>query len=171
MKKHFAIFPLSLLLLLSCLNACSKDDLSNTDDNSNTNPSNVSAGIKAYVSNKYSGYSIYEVEKEDWCKDQYFIKVGIRKGSQELHLGFDTNENYLFQATRISEGQLPTAVNNAKNTQFAGYELKDDNEVEELLYPDNSKRYFLRLRKNGGGGGSEVRVTFLANGNIFCQRS
>jgi len=171
MKKYFAILPLSLFLLSLCLNSCSKDDLNNSDDNSNTNVSNVSAGIKAYVASKYSSYSIYEIEKEDWCKDQYFIKVGIRKGSQELHLGFDNNETYLFQATRITEGQLPSAVSSARNKQFAGYEIKDDNDVEELLYPDNSKRYYLRLRKSGGGGGSDVRVMFLANGNIFCQRN
>ena len=66
---------------------------------------------------------------------------------------------------------LPSAVSSARNKQFAGYEIKDDNDVEELLYPDNSKRYYLRLRKSGSGGGSDVRVMFLANGNIFCQRN
>jgi hypothetical protein len=53
---------------------------------------------------------------------------------------------------------------------FAGYEIKDGNDVEELQYTDGSKRYYLRLSKNGGGG-SDVRVMFQSNGAVFCQRN
>lgn len=173
MKKLFVQFIPSLFALILILASCSKDDLSSSGGNSNgnTNVSNVSDGIKSYVSQNYAGYTIYEVEKEDWCKDQYTIKVGIQKGSQELHLVFDLNEKFVFKAIRIAEGQLPAAVSSNMSKLFAGYEIKDDNDVEELQYTDGSKRYYVRLRKSSGGGGSDVRVMFQANGSVFCQRN
>ncbi|MDX2068061.1 MAG: PepSY-like domain-containing protein [Haliscomenobacter sp.] len=140
-----------------------------SDDNSNSTV-NVSTTIKNFVSSKYAGYTIYEVEKEDWCDDQYLIEVGIKNGSKEVHLVFDLNEKFLFEAKRIGEAALPSAVANAIKTQFSGYKVKDDNDVEELTYADGSKRYYVRLRKSSGGGGSDVRVMFNANGTVFCQK-
>jgi hypothetical protein len=61
-------------------------------------------------------------------------------------------------------------VANAIKTQFSAYKVKDDNDVEELTYADGSKRYYVRLRKSSGGGGSDVRVMFNANGTVFCQK-
>jgi hypothetical protein len=171
MKKLFVQFIPTLFSLVLIFASCSKDDASPSGDDSNTSTTNVSAGINSYVSQNYAGYSIYEVAKEDWCKDQYLIKVGIQKGSQELHLVFDLNEKFVFKAIRIAEGQLPAAVSSSQSKLFAGYEIKDDNDVEELQYTDGSKRYYLRLRKSSGGGGSDVRVMFLANGTVFCQRN
>ena len=171
MKKLFVQFIPSLFALILILGSCSKDDLSSSGGNGNTNVSNVSDGIKGYVAQNYAGYTIYEVEKEDWCKDQYLIKIGIQKGSQELHLVFDLNEKFVFKAIRIAEGQLPAAVSSNMSKLFAGYTIKDDNDVEELQYPDGSKRYYVRLRKSSGGGGSDVRVMFQANGSVFCQRN
>ena len=170
MKKLFVQFIPGLFALVFMLASCTKDDASPSGDNTNTNTTNVSAGIKSYVSQNYAGYSIYEVAKEDWCKDQYLIKVGIQKSSQELHLVFDLTEKFVFKAIRIAEGQLPAAVSSSQSKLFAGYAIKDDN-VEELQYTDGSKRYYLRLRKSSGGGGSDVRVMFLANGTVFCQRN
>lgn len=140
-----------------------------SDNNSNAIV-NVPTTIKNYVSSKYAGYTIYEVEKEDWCDDQYLIEVGIKNGSKELHLVFDLNEKFLFEAKRIGEAALPSAVANAIKTQFSGYKVKDDNDVEELTYADGSKRYYVRLRKSSGGGSSDVRVMFNANGTVFCQK-
>ncbi len=141
-----------------------------SDDNSNNSTVNVSTIIKNYVSSKYAGYTIYEVEKEDWCDNQYLIEVGIKNGSKEVHLVFDLNEKFLFEAKRIGEAALPSAVANAIKTQFAAYKVKDDNDVEELTHADGSKRYYVRLRKSSGGGGSDVRVMFNANGTVFCQK-
>ena len=141
-----------------------------SDDNSNNSTVNVSTTIKNFVSSKYAGYTIYEVEKEDWCDNQYLIEVGIKNGSKEVHLVFDLNEKFLFEAKRIGEAGLPSAVANAIKTQFSAYKVKDDNDVEELTYADGSKRYYVRLRKSSGGGGSDVRVMFNANGTVFCQK-
>ncbi|WP_373553830.1 PepSY-like domain-containing protein [Haliscomenobacter sp.] len=141
-----------------------------SDDNSNNSTVNVSTTIKNFVSSKYAGYTIYEVEKEDWCDDQYLIEVGIKNGSKEVHLMFDLNEKFLFEAKRIGEAALPSAVANAIKTQFSAYKVKDDNDVEELTYADGSKRYYVRLRKSSGGGSSDVRVMFNANGTVFCQK-
>lgn len=146
-----------------------------SDDNSNGSAGNnstvnVSTAIKNLVASKYPGYTIYEVEKEDWCDDQYLIEVGIKNGSKELHLVFDLNEKFLFEYKEISEAQLPSAVANAIKTQFAGYKVKDDDDVEELTYADGSKRYYVRLRKSSGGGSSDVRVMFTADGKVFCQK-
>lgn len=171
MKKLFVQFIPTLFSLVLIFASCSKDAASPSGDDSNTSTTNVSTGIKSYVSQNYAGYSIYEVEKEDWCKDQYTIKVGIQKGSQELHLVFDLNEKFVFKAIRIAEGQLPAAVSSNMSKLFAGYTVKDDNDVEELQYVDGSKRYYLRLGKTSGGGSSDVRVMFQANGTIFCQRN
>lgn len=140
---------------------------SSSDDNSTVN---VSTTIKNHVASKYPGYTIYEVEKEDWCDDQYLIEVGIKNGSKELHLVFDLNEKFLFEYKEISEAQLPSAVANAIKNQFAGYKVKDDDDVEELTYADGSKRYYVRLRKSSGGGSSDVRVMFTADGKVFCQK-
>lgn len=141
-----------------------------SDDNSNNSTVNVSTTIKNFVGSKYAGYTIYEVEKEDWCDNQYLIEVGIKNGSKEVHLVFDLNEKFLFEAKRIGEAALPSAVANAIKTQFSAYKVKDDNDVEELTYADGSKRYYVRLRKSSGGGGSDVRVMFNANGTVFCQK-
>jgi hypothetical protein len=140
-----------------------------SDDNNNSTV-NVSTTIKNFVSSKYSGYTIYEVGKEDWCDDQQLIEVGIKNGSKEVHLVFDLNEKFLFEVKRIGEAGLPSAVANAIKTQFSAYKVKDDNDVEELTYADGSKRYYVRLRKSSGGGGSDVRVMFNANGTVFCQK-
>lgn len=141
-----------------------------SDDNSNNSTVNVSTTIKNFVSSKYAGYTIYEVEKEDWCDNQYLIEVGIKNGSKELHLVFDLNEKFLFEAKRIGEAALPSAVANAIKSQFSGYKVKDDDDVEELTYADGSKRYYVRLRKSSGGGSSDVRVMFNADGTVFCQK-
>lgn len=151
------------------------DDHSNGSSGNNNSGNNsivnVSTAIKNFVASKYSGYTIYEVEKEDWCDNQYLLEVGIKNGSKELHLVFDLTEKFLFEYKKITAAQLPDPVANAIKNQFAGYKVKDDDEVKELTYPDGSKRYYVRLRKSSGGGSSDVRVMFLANGNIFCQRS
>lgn len=144
---------------------------SNGSDDSDNSTVNVSTTIKNFVGSKYAGYTIYEVEKEDWCDDQQLIEVGIKNGSKELHLVFDLNEKFLFEAKRIGEAGLPSAVANTIKTQFSAYKVKDDNDVEELTYADGSKRYYVRLRKSSGGGGSDVRVMFQANGTVFCQRN
>ena len=148
-------------------NSGGSDDNSNNNNNSTVNVSNT---IKQFVASKYAGYTIYEVEKEDWCDDQYLIEVGIKNGSKELHLVFDLTEKFLFEAKRIGEAQLPSAVANAIKAQYAGYKVKDDDDVEELSYADGSKRYYVRLRKTSGGGGSDVRVMFTADGKVFCQK-
>lgn len=150
-------------------NSGGSDDNSNGSSGNNSTV-NVSTTIKNLVASKYPGYTIYEVEKEDWCDDQYLIEVGIKNGSKELHLVFDLNEKFLFEYKEISEAQLPSAVANAIKTQFAGYKVKDDDDVEELTYADGSKRYYVRLRKSSGGGSSDVRVMFTADGKVFCQK-
>lgn len=150
-------------------NSGGSDDNSNGSSGNNSTV-NVSTTIKNHVASKYPGYTIYEVEKEDWCDDQYLIEVGIKNGSKELHLVFDLNEKFLFEYKEISEAQLPSAVANAIKNQFAGYKVKDDDDVEELTYADGSKRYYVRLRKSSGGGSSDVRVMFTADGKVFCQK-
>jgi hypothetical protein len=142
-----------------------------TDDNSTpTTPVNVSATIKAFVASKYPGYVIYESGKEDWCDNLNLIKVGIKKGSEELHLVFDLSEKFVFEARRIAESKLPAAVSNSIKSLYSGYQIKDAKDIEELSYPDGTKRYYVRLRKSGGGGGSDVRVMFTADGKVFCQK-
>ena len=142
-----------------------------TDNNSTpTTPVNVSTTIKAFVTSKYPGFVIYESGKEDWCDNLNLIKVGIKKGSEELHLVFDLSEKFVFEARRIAESKLPAAVSNGIKSLYPGYQIKDAKDVEELSYPDGSKRYYVRLRKSGGGGGSDVRVMFTADGKVFCQK-
>jgi hypothetical protein len=144
-----------------------------TDDNSNntsTTPVNVSTTIKAFVASKYPGFVIYESGKEDWCDNLNLIKVGIKKGSEELHLVFDLSEKFVFEARRIAESKLPAAVSNSIKSLYPGYQIKDAKDIEELSYPDGTKRYYVRLRKSGGGGGSDVRVMFTADGKVFCQK-
>ncbi|AEE52904.1 PepSY-like domain-containing protein [Haliscomenobacter hydrossis] len=150
--------------------ACSKDDFSSSSGGTTTT-TNVSDGIKSLVAKNYAGYTIYEVEREDWCNDQQQIKIGIKNGSKELHLFFDLSEKFLFEARRIAEAQLPAGVANSIKNQYTGYEIKDENEVEELTYPDASKRYYVRLRKSSGGGGSDVRIMFNTDGKVFCQKN
>ena len=149
------------------------DDDDNDDDNSNsssTTPINVSTTIKAFVASKYAGYVIYESGKEDWCDNLNLIKVGIKKGSEELHLVFDLSEKFVFEARRIAESKLPAAVANGIKSLYSGYQIKDAKDIEELSYPDGTKRYYVRLRKSGGGGGSDVRVMFTVDGKVFCQK-
>jgi hypothetical protein len=173
MKKVF--FAWFIATLAVGMSACSEDVLISPVDDSislggKDSTIKVSDNIKSFVSSKYPGYVIYEIEKEDWCKDQYLIEVGIKNGSKELHLVFDLNEKFVFEAKRIGESQLPNAVANAIKNLYPAYKIKDDDEVEELTYADGSKRFYVRLRKASGGGSSDVRVMFNTNGIVFCEK-
>ncbi|WP_020538131.1 PepSY-like domain-containing protein [Lewinella cohaerens] len=137
------------------------------DDNGNGNGTgvNIPDEVRNFIQDQYSGYIITSSEQEDICDDVPMYEVELEDGpGPDMDLYFNLDWVFQFSEIEISVNQLPAAVTDAINTNYAGYEI-DEDKVEQLERPDGSLMYAVELESND----NDAEVIFHADGSIYCE--
>jgi uncharacterized membrane protein YkoI len=142
------------------------DDDGNDDDNDDDGTEvNVPEEVRNFILDQYSGYIITSAEQEDICDDVLMYEVELEDGpGPDLDLYFDLNWVFQFSELEISVNQLPAAVMDAIATNYAGYQIEED-DVEQLERPDGTLMYAVELESDD----NDVEVIFNADGSIYCE--
>jgi hypothetical protein len=143
------------------------DDNGNDDNGNDDNGQgvNVPEDVSNFIQDQYSGYIITSTEQEDICDDVLLYEVELEDGpGPDMDLYFNLDWVFQFSAVEISVNQLPAAVTDAIATNYAAYQIAED-EVEKLETPDGSLMYAVALESNN----NDVEIIFNADGSIYCE--
>lgn len=148
------LMSLMLAVLLIGMTSCDKEKIDIAD---------LPASIENFVNGNFADYKIDESEKETLCDGTEVFEVEIEDSNDnELELVFDLEGNHLYTETEISIEELPTAVSESINTNYAGYSVE---EAEKLDWADDTVQYEVELKKDN----TELEVIFDANGIVLCE--
>jgi hypothetical protein len=141
------------------------DDDDDNDDDDNGQGVNLPDDVSNFIQDQYSGYIITDTEQEDICDDMLLYEVELEDGpGPDMDLYFNLDWVFQFSAVEISVNQLPAAVTDAIATNYAAYQIEED-EVEKLENPDGSLMYAVALESNN----NDVDVIFNADGSVYCE--
>ena len=141
------------------------NDDDGNDDDGNDYEVNVPEEVRNFILDQYSGYLITSAEQEDICDDVLMYEVELEDGpGPDLDLYIYLNWVFQFSELEISVNQLPAAVMDAIATNYAGYQIEEDN-VEQLERPDGTLMYAVELESDD----NDVEVIFNADGSIYCE--
>lgn len=159
MKRFFNFLPvLGMLLLTGC------DGTFFGDDDSSTNPADLTAGMTDFIKANYAGYNIEDIEFEDICDVKYY-EIELEDGpGPDVELYFTLDEVFAFAVTEISENALPQAVLDAIAQHFSGYKI-DDDDLEKFELADGSLQFAVELESDD----DDLDMIFNSDGSVFCQ--
>ncbi len=118
----------------------------------------VPAAVIAAFNSKMPSATNVSWEKENTSEYEANFKLGKAESSAK----FDKDGKWLETETEVPVASLPAAVSSAVATQYAGYKIK---EAEEVETPDKGRFYELELSKSGQV--TEVRLT--ADGKVVSS--
>ena len=115
----------------------------------------VPANIKTAFSKKFPKATKVKWEKENDKEWEAEFKIN----GKEYSANFNTNENWLETEYKIKKSEIPTAVINTLDNEFADYEI-EETEISETV---DGKVYEFELEKNE----TDMEVTIDPNGKVL----
>lgn len=141
------------------------DDEDNEDDDDHINLGDLPESIMDFINTNYPSYTQINAEFEDPCGFSNVYEVELEDGSgPNVDLYFSLDGEFLFAAWEISSSDLPEAVMNVINTEYADFEIDEDH-IEQFEMADGSTRFEVELESDAG---SDLEIVFHEDGSIAC---